>query len=102
MTYAPPAQVAPYAPQVTYASGPPSYVPAPMPAPMPMAGMTPQPPPNLTSGMPDPKTISKQKDDYMKMLDEQLKQGMASLDQQVKHQKSYLQQQADQQKKQYE
>ncbi len=61
------------------------------------AMMPPQP---LTAGMPDPSTIAKQKDAYMKMLDEQVKQGTQVLEAQVKHQKEYLLGQADQQKKQ--
>ncbi len=61
------------------------------------AMMPPQP---LTAGMPDPATIAKQKDAYMKMLDEQVKQGTQVLEAQVKHQKEYLLGQADQQKKQ--
>merc|ERR1711862_528886 len=54
-----------------------------------------------TAGMPDPSTIAKQKDAYMKMLDEQVKQGTQVLEAQVKHQKEYLLGQADQQKKQF-
>ena len=53
------------------------------------------PPHSLTAGMPDPATIAKQKDAYMKMLDEQVKQGAAVLEAQVKHQKEYLLGQAD-------
>jgi len=59
------------------------------------------PPQPLTAGMPDPATIAKQKDAYMKMLDEQVKQGTQVLEAQVKHQKGYLLGQADQQKKQF-
>jgi len=59
------------------------------------------PPQPLTAGMPDPPTIAKQKDAYMKMLDEQVKQGTQVLEAQVKHQKEYLLGQADQQKKQF-
>ena len=50
--------------------------------------------------MPDPATIANQKDAYMKMLDEQVKQGTQVLEAQVKHQKEYLLGQADQQKRQ--
>lgn len=63
--------------------------------------LPPQPPMPLTTGMPDPATIAKQKDAYNKMLEEQLKQGVTVLDAQVKHQKDYLVAQADQQKKQF-
>jgi septal ring factor EnvC (AmiA/AmiB activator) len=65
------------------------------------AAMPLQPPQPLTTGMPDPSTISKQKDAYMKMLDEQFKQGTHVLDAQTTHQKDYLKSQADQQKKQF-
>merc|ERR1712194_487359 len=54
------------------------------------AMMPPQP---LTMGMPDPATIAKQKDAYMKMLDEQVKQGTQVLEAQVKHQEMALDQQ---------
>merc|ERR1711962_1794221 len=67
----------------------------------PPANYQPQPPMSLTVGMPDPNTISRQKDAYSKMLEEQLKQGITVLDAQVKHQKDYLLAQADQQKKQF-
>lgn len=55
----------------------------------------------LTTGMPDPDTIEKQKSTYNNMLDEQLKQGIAVLEAQVAHQKSYLRAQSEQQKKQF-
>merc|ERR1711915_1157378 len=63
----------------------------------PQANYQAQPPMSLTVGMPDPATISRQKDAYSKMLEEQLKQGITVLDAQVKHQKDYLLAQADQQ-----
>merc|ERR1719199_385710 len=63
----------------------------------PAAG-APVPPQPLTTGMPDPATIAKQKAAYSKMLDDQLKQGKDVLDQQVKYQKEYLAAQAEQQK----
>ena len=50
----------------------------------------PAPPQPLTTGMPDPATIAKQKAAYSKMLDDQLKQGKDVLDHQVKYQKEYL------------
>ncbi len=49
-----------------------------------------QAPAPLTTGMPDPNTIKKQKEAYVKMLDEQYKQGIMVLDAQAKHQKDYL------------
>ena len=62
------------------------------------APVAPVPPQKLTTGMPDPATIAKQKAAYAKMLDDQLKQGKDVLDQQVKYQKEYLAAQAEQQK----
>ena len=47
-------------------------------------------------------TITKQKESYNKMLDEQLKQGVSVLEAQVKHQRDYLSAQAGQQKKQFD
>merc|ERR1719316_1656409 len=61
----------------------PSYVPPAVAAP---AG----PPASVLASMPDPATIDKQKQGYMKMLEDQLKQGTTVLDQQVKYQKDYL------------
>lgn len=61
----------------------------------------PQPPNPLTAGLPDPATITKQKEAYLQMLEDQLRQGVLVLDAQVKHQRSYLIAQADQQKKQF-
>jgi len=79
-----------------------SGIPAPTQA-MAQAGFMPaQAPMPLTTGMPDPVTITKQKDSYNKMLDEQLKQGVSVLEAQVKHQRDYLSAQAGQQKKQFD
>eukprot|EP00928_Gymnodinium_smaydae_P079937 TRINITY_DN63764_c0_g1_i1.p1 TRINITY_DN63764_c0_g1~~TRINITY_DN63764_c0_g1_i1.p1 ORF type:complete len:351 (+),score=61.91 TRINITY_DN63764_c0_g1_i1:137-1054(+) len=58
-------------------------------------------PPSLTQGIPDPGAIARQKDVYLKMLDDQLKQGINVLDQQVKYQRDYLSVQCEQQKKQF-
>jgi len=58
-------------------------------------------PPQLTNGIPDPGSIARQKDVYLKMLDDQLKQGINVLDQQVKYQRDYLTVQCEQQKKQF-
>merc|ERR1712072_158540 len=60
--------------------------------------MAPVPPQPLTTGMPDPNAINKQKAAYSKMLDDQLKQGTDVLNQQLKYQKEYLAAQAEQQK----
>eukprot|EP00930_Biecheleria_cincta_P097825 TRINITY_DN89513_c0_g1_i1.p1 TRINITY_DN89513_c0_g1~~TRINITY_DN89513_c0_g1_i1.p1 ORF type:complete len:336 (-),score=76.62 TRINITY_DN89513_c0_g1_i1:165-1172(-) len=57
-------------------------------------------PPSLTSDMPDPTAISRQKDNYMKMLEQQLQQSISVLDQRVKYQRDALQIQHEQQKKQ--
>jgi len=59
------------------------------------------PPASATAGIPDPGAIARQKDVYLKMLDEQLKQGVTVLDQQVKYQRDYLNVQCEQQKKQF-
>merc|ERR1719428_1405356 len=77
-------------------AGPSVPMPGPLPGHSPMA-----PAPSLTAGIPDPATIAKQKDAYLKMLDEQLRQGTAVLDQQVKYQRDYLAVQVEQQKKQF-
>lgn len=69
-------------------------------APMPTG--LPQQPASLTQGLPTPDSIQKQKEGYIKLLDEQLKQGQATLDQQRKQQTEYLHQQAKQQKDQVE
>eukprot|EP00746_Dinoflagellata_sp_MGD_P163822 gnl/MRDRNA2_/MRDRNA2_92074_c0_seq1.p1 gnl/MRDRNA2_/MRDRNA2_92074_c0~~gnl/MRDRNA2_/MRDRNA2_92074_c0_seq1.p1 ORF type:complete len:278 (-),score=87.07 gnl/MRDRNA2_/MRDRNA2_92074_c0_seq1:177-1010(-) len=61
----------------------------------------PAPPQDLTVNMPDPVAIAKQKAGYMKMLDDQLKEGTNVLEQQLKYAKDYLYGQAAQQKKQY-
>jgi len=58
-------------------------------------------PPSLTQGIPDPGAIARQKDVYLKMLDDQMKQGINVLDQQVKYQRDYLTVQCEQQKKQF-
>ena len=42
------------------------------------------PPQALTAGMPDPATIANQKDSYLKMLDEQIKEGSQVLEVQVR------------------
>jgi hypothetical protein len=57
-------------------------------------------PQSLTAGMPDPDAVKKQKEDYLKMLDDQLKQGVASLEHQLKYQRDSQHMQAEQQKKQ--
>jgi len=79
-----------------------SYVPQPMGPP----GFGPPPgasPPggNLSGALPDPEAIARQKEVYLKMLDEQLNQGLSVLDQQVKYQRDYLQVQVEQQKRQF-
>merc|ERR1712199_19298 len=80
----------------------PSYAPPPvMPAAMPAAMPAPAPPQAVTAGMPDPATVQKQKEGYMKMLDDQLQQSSTVLDQQMKYQTNFLAAQADQQKKQF-
>lgn len=70
-------------------------------SPMPGKGGVPGGPPSLTQGIPDPGAIARQKDVYIKMLDDQLKKGINVLDQQVKYQRDYLTVQCEQQKKQF-
>ncbi|CAL1137373.1 unnamed protein product [Cladocopium goreaui] len=53
-------------------------------------------------GLPSPEVIQKQKEGYVRLLDEQLKQGQNTLDQQRKQQSEYLHTQAQQQKQQVE
>merc|ERR1711959_468262 len=67
-------------------------------APIYAAPAAPLPPQPLTTGMPDPNAIAKQKAAYAKMLDDQLKQGTDVLNQQLKYQKEYLAAQTEQQK----
>lgn len=61
----------------------------------------PQPPQSLTSGIPDPNSIDRQKAAYAKGLDDQLKHGTDVLSQQLKQQSDYLFAMGDQQKRQY-
>jgi hypothetical protein len=68
---------------------------------------TPQPdgtlnaPPKLTSGLPDPASIAKQRESYLKALEEQERQAVAVLEQQRVQQVSLLRAQGDQQKKKF-
>lgn len=55
----------------------------------------------LSSALPDPPTIAKQKECYLRMLEQQLKQSIGALDAQLKHQKEALLQLAEAQKKQF-
>ncbi|CAE7453269.1 unnamed protein product [Symbiodinium natans] len=52
------------------------------------------------AGLPSPEVIQKQKEGYIRLLDEQLKQGQNTLEQQRKQQSEYLRTQAQQQKQQ--
>ncbi|CAD7926462.1 unnamed protein product [Amoebophrya sp. A120] len=51
------------------------------------------------AGLPDPASVQKQKETYMKLLDSQLAQGVQALDVQLKQQRDAINSQADQQKK---
>ncbi|CAE7210236.1 unnamed protein product [Symbiodinium sp. CCMP2592] len=51
-------------------------------------------------GLPSPEVIQKQKEGYIRLLDEQLKQGQNTLEQQRRQQSEYLRTQAQQQKQQ--
>jgi len=59
------------------------------------------PPLSLTQGMPDPATVQKQKDGYVRTLDDQLRQGSATLDNQHRSQRDTMHQAAEEQKKQF-
>lgn len=60
-----------------------------------------QPPPKLTSGLPDPESIAKQREQYLKALEEQERQAIAVLEQQRAQQVGLLRAQGDQQKKKF-
>jgi len=70
-------------------------------APVAMPLVPPAPVGKLTEGFPDPQCLSKQKDDYAKSIDDQLKENEKSLEAQVKQQKELLHQNAEKQKAQY-
>lgn len=92
---APPASIAFNAPQLRAQT---FQIPA---VPVAHPGM-PQAQASLTAGMPTPESIQKQKEGYIRLLDEQLEQGKQTLERQRKQQTDYLQQQAEQQKQQVE
>lgn len=58
-------------------------------------------PPRLTSGIPDPAAIAKQREQYLRALDDQEKQAITLLEQQRAHQTGLLRAQGEQQKKKY-
>merc|ERR1719183_3229704 len=60
-----------------------------------------QPPPRLTSGIPDPTAIAKQREQYLKALEEQERQAISVLEQQRVQQVGLLRAQGDQQKKKF-
>lgn len=59
------------------------------------------PPASLTQGIPDPSAIMKQKDDYCKGLDQNLRQGAVHLDTQHKQQRETMHAMAERQKAQF-
>lgn len=65
------------------------------------ADANPAPPPRLTSGLPDPASIAKQREGYLKALEEQEQQAIAVLEQQRAEQVSLLRTQGEQQKKKF-
>mmetsp|Transcript_44131 Transcript_44131/g.111735 ORF Transcript_44131/g.111735 Transcript_44131/m.111735 type:complete len:237 (-) Transcript_44131:71-781(-) len=65
-------------------------------------GAAPTMPPSSSAVLPTPEAVQSQKEGYINLLDEQLKQGQATLDQQRQQQTEYLYQQAQQQKQQVE
>jgi len=58
-------------------------------------------PPRLTSGLPDPTSIAKQREAYLKALEEQERQAIGVLEQQRAQQVGLLRAQGDQQKKKF-
>jgi len=58
-------------------------------------------PPKVTSGMPDPEAIAKQRASYLRALEEQEKQAIGVLEQQKKQQIDLLRAKGDQQKRKY-
>lgn len=66
---------------------------------LPVLEGTPAPAPS--SGLPDPRQIETQRGQYMKSLDDQLKEGADVLNQQLKQQQDYLLRMGDQQKRQF-
>jgi hypothetical protein len=60
-----------------------------------------KPPATLTQGLPDPKAVEQQREQYMKTLDEQLKQGAEVLNAQLKQQQECLLRMGDQEKRQF-
>lgn len=59
------------------------------------------PPPLLTEGHPDPETVKRQKEGFVRQLDDQLQQGSVALDSQVKQERDMITAQAQQQKLHY-
>jgi hypothetical protein len=55
---------------------------------------------SVLASMPDPESISKQKDSYVQLLDDQLQEGVALFEKQLQHLKDCLRMQADLQKQQ--
>ena len=51
------------------------------------------------AGLPDPTSVQKQKETYLRLLDSQLQQGVQALDVQLKQQRDAINSQAEQQKK---
>jgi len=70
-------------------------------SPRPLPPEEPRPPPCLTSGLPDPESVHRQKNAYSKGLDDQLKHGTDVLEQRLKQQSEYLSMMGAQQKRQY-
>jgi len=59
------------------------------------------PPVSLTQGMPDPATVQRQKEGYVRTLDDQLRKGAVQLDTEHKQQRDLMHQAAEGQKKQF-
>mmetsp|Transcript_85064 Transcript_85064/g.183398 ORF Transcript_85064/g.183398 Transcript_85064/m.183398 type:complete len:428 (-) Transcript_85064:5-1288(-) len=100
-SYAPAPQVVQGVASGSYSAPVPALYTAPHPPPAAGPPAEPLPPPSLTSGIPDPLSIERQKSAYSKGLDDQLKHGTDVLAQQLKQQSDYLYAVGDQQKRQY-
>jgi len=73
----------------------------PQPSVQPSLSLEMKPPGTLTQGLPDPRAVEQQREQYMRTLDEQLKQGAEVLNAQLKQQQECLLRMGDQEKRQF-
>mmetsp|Transcript_128719 Transcript_128719/g.227817 ORF Transcript_128719/g.227817 Transcript_128719/m.227817 type:complete len:397 (-) Transcript_128719:49-1239(-) len=79
--------------------GPPQASAASAPAPAVASNVPPSaPPPSLIANMPDPDDVRRQKDQHLRTLDSQLKEGLEKLDTQIKEKRKMMLAQAEKQK----